>query len=213
MAEDYYYHLAKTQSYYSFISKEIEYGGNKTPDLILVENNKIIFIEEKSFSPNCKTRLMNDTAIKEQINEIVGDLYQLYKFIYLNYPKTSTDLSHFSLDNRFGILSVREDASFDRRILYNGLFERIGELNEVEKAEIIKHIKISNLVEFEDMIFTNTPFSKLIDYYNTGGNEMHFTAQSIYNEKRNNDLLLKFEHDLDDKSTKIIRFLTSYYSI
>ena len=97
--------------------------------------------------------------------------------------------------------------------MYNGLFERIGELNEDEKAEIIKHIKISSLVEFEDMIFTNTPFSKLIDYYNIKGNEMHFTAQSIYNKKRNNDLLLKFEHDLDNKSMKIIRFLTSYYSL
>ena len=147
--EEYYFDLAKTQHNYSFISRELEYSGKKTPDLILVEKCNVYFIEEKSFSPNCKTRLMKKTSINQQVDEIIDGLEQLYRFLFIKYPKGISEISNFDLNNRFGILSLREDASFDRRILYNGLFERQRITEQVEKDLIIKHIKISNLSEFE----------------------------------------------------------------
>ena len=199
--EEYYFALAKTQNCYSFVYREMVYGTNKTPDLILVEGKRILFIEVKSFSPNTGTRIMNEQAIEKQISEVVDGLEKLYKFLFINYPKKLDPLANFTIDNRYGILSLRGEASFDRRILYNRLFERLGIEDEKIKKQIIKHIKISCLDEFEDMMFTNTPIGKMIDYYNTPGNEMHYTSSKINNKTIDCKMVNDYEKYIDNLSS------------
>lgn len=209
--EEYYYFLAKEQPFYSLVSREITYGSNKTPDLILIENERIIFIEIKALVPNSGTRILDAESLDKQTGNIVDDLEQLYRFLFINYPKDLKSVSSFELKDRYGILSVRGDASFNRNDLYNRLFKQIGINDEIAKKQIIEHIKISCLDEYEYIMITNTSIGKLLDYYNTPGNEMHFTAEKIYRGKTiNNKALSKYEKNLKEKCERFIQFFSSY---
>lgn len=205
--EEYYYFLAKQQPCYSYISKELTYGSNKTPDLILIDGEKIFFIEIKAFVPNSGTRILNQKSLEKQIKIIVDDLEQLYRFLFKNYPTNLKPISAFDLKNRYGILSIKGDASFNRGNLYNRLFKQIGINDEETKKQIVEHIKISCLDEYEYLVVTNTSIGKLIDYYNIPGNEMNYTAEKIYKGKTINNLALsKYEKSLKEECERFIKF-------
>ena len=207
--EEYYYFLAKQQSCYSYISREMTYGSNKTPDLILVEGKRIFFIEIKAFAPNSGTRILDQQSLERQISIIVDDLEQLYRFIFKNYPTNLKPSSAFDLKDRYGILSVKGDASFNRKDLYNRLFKQAGINDRETKKQIIERIKISCLDEYEYIMVTNTSFGKYIDYFNIPGNEMNYTAEKIYRGKTiNNQDLLKYEKSLEVKCRRFINFFS-----
>ena len=212
--EDYCYRLFKTQKYYKIISKEIKFSNDKlSSDLLVAENKNLYCLEIKSFTPNTQTRLMDQKNINKQIVELAEGMYQLYKFIYKNFPSKVNLIKNFSLNNRYGVLIPREDASFDRKNLYGKLFVIIENeenriLSENEKNNIIEHIKISGLDEIEDMIYTNTPLSRVVDFYNQNDQQMFYTASRSFNKTKENKEINEFIENIEKTSEKLTLLLT-----
>lgn len=215
--EEFCYYLFKTQRYYSDVKREIPFGDNKlSSDVLIVEDNILYCIEIKAFTPNTKTRLLNPKDIKKQIDEVSKDLFQIYKFIFLNYPIDNQFLSQFDLEKRYGLLALREDASFDRNILYSNLFlliesYRASSLTDEEKIYIRSKIKISSLIELENMVFTNTRLSKIVAHYNIPGHEMDYTAQSAFNKSKSNKVLSDYKKRVSSLAISFIRYLSLIY--
>ena len=85
--EEYCYHLFSSQPYYSLVRREKGFGKNSlSSDVLLVENDILYCIEVKAFTPNTKTRLMNSEELNTQVDIVVEDLFELYRFLFINYP-------------------------------------------------------------------------------------------------------------------------------
>lgn len=215
--EEYCYHLLSSQNYYSAIKREIPFGkGSLSSDVLVVEKGVLYCIEVKAFTPNTKTRLLDPADLSIQIDEVVEAAFELYKFIFINYPENDEFLSKYNRDNRFGILALREDASFDRRILYTRLFTKICEstnmeISEDDKAFIIAKIKFSSLGEIENTVFTNTRLSTIVGHYSKKGNEMNYTAQSSLNKRITNKQFLQFEKKIQSISQSVLKIINDTY--
>lgn len=160
--ESYVYDIVKEVDTVTWISLEFEYFNGKkrllSSDVIVAENDKVIFYDTKAIVPSLKLRKFDATEIEKIISIYAKGIVQIYNQIK-NYLEDLFQLDKpYVKNNIFGIVVVLEDAVVSRERIYDKAYSLILEtdnLSEEEKNYICSHIKVLPLNFIESMVLKN----------------------------------------------------------
>lgn len=217
--EKYLFSIIDESQLFDEVLEEREYKNGKsmsrTSDVMCKKDDSYIFFESKSLVPYAKTRCLDETFIKKEIEKIRDAVIQLTNQIFRDFNNKynffESKEQKINFDKCFGLVVLLEESYIRRELIYDSVAIKMKlEKDSIEYKKIVNHIKICNLYDIERFAFTKTNIIfPLTQQLNSSPFDHPFAGYKT-NKKLKNLNVIKFKNNLIKSSEKLKDELVLY---
>lgn len=157
--EQYIFELFNDNNKYEKVVSELDIGkGKKTSDVLVFNNNRIVFIEAKTTFPRAKVRIYDNNAESFSKKLFSKSIMEVFNSI-----KSYCDKNNIDRNNCFGLLVFCENDTMSQKEKYEYLRKCNPHISSEDYNYIISHIKSIPLYECEELCyFSNQQIDTLL---------------------------------------------------